>query len=849
MNEKRAKLKAIVIAFALVFSGFATLMLVPQSVAAADPTVTTMEATDVGATVATLHMEFNMTGYDEVRVYFNWTADGWTTHAWTDMVTYSDAENDTEHHEIVTDLTPDTEYHYKAALVYWNATTEENVTIEGGPEAFTTEVVTVTTLDASNVCATKATMHMDFDMGELDEVTVYFNWTADEWATHKHNGSHEFGAGNTTHYYSLVDLTPDHTYHYKAVLVYYCETDEENKTIEGDVVEFTTLVASVVTLPATGVGLDSATLNMEFNMGEQDKVTVWFEMDGTMVEDSNVTYEAGNTTHSFALSGLTHNTVYAYTAVLMYLNETEDEIHVYGEEVEFATYSSVAIDGPEMLMVGVDGTFEADVTGTAVEYEWVIGGEVVGDEATLDYNWTTIGPRTVSLTIVDDNGLEASATHSLDIRVEVTVTVVDEDDDPIADANVALRADLGFDALKTTGADGTATFEVRSVTGAVHEDEPADMDFETTVSHVDYESETESFTGVEHTVTMTARTEWEVIVGPVQDVHDMVIPDVDVELHWNDEMEHDVTTSEGIVVFTFDFNPYDIEFTAVLTHDEYRAKTVTFTGATSGVIVMTDEPYEFAIGPVVDAEDETPLEGVSVTVTVGDWSEEGFTDENGHAEFFVMVFNPDDIDTYHVELDHADYQSLTIEDYELGDTIEMQKVEEDYHVRVGPIKNRANQFVNDATVTISWNNNLTQTSGVNGMYTFEIPFDPAGVTFTYTISHPDLAEDVTGTFTGAESGEIELEIGEPQEPTVIEEGMSMALIGGIAVLILIIIVVVVMMMKKKPAEAPAEDEEFPEEEPLFEEEEPLFEEEEELFEEEEEPLFEEEEELFEEEEL
>ncbi len=947
MNNKRAKLKAIVIAFALVFSGFAALMLVPQSVAAADPTVTTAEATDIGTTTATLNMEFDMGTYDNVTaffmynvtgevldqrtgeheygagntthmwdltdlsidtgytfkavvefwnttdaahyteetaedtfttevatvttlaatdvgatvatlnmefdmgaqenvtVYFNYTADAWATYMHTDEVMYEDAANDTAHEDTLTGLAPNTTYDFKAVLVY-NDTGE--VVVVGDEVSFTTEVATVTTVDATPVYPKSAKLNMEFEMGDLDEVYVYFLYNLTGETVEIMAGNVTYGAGNTTHGYTLTGLAPNTTYDFKAVLVY---NDTAEVTIEGDVHNFTTPLISVMTKDATAITATTATLNMEFHMGDFAEVTVWFD-DGTdMITGSNITYGAGNTTHSFVLEELIPNTVNEYKAVLEYDNET-----IEGDLVEYITYCDVAIDGPATILAHEDATFTAVITGTVVNYTWTADNVEVGEDANnLTLNWTSIGPRTIGLTILDDKGLEASATFVVDVQVEVTITV-DDGNATIEGADVSLRGDLGFSDANTTEADGTVVFTVWSVTGGVHEDDVEDMAFEVTASHADYIPKTEEFVGLEHTISLDAASEWTVVIGPVVDKDGIAVPDAEVALHWDDGNNTGTTDMQGWVEFTFDFNPYHLDFTAVITHVDYRTKTVTFTGSVSGQIELSDEPYEFVIGPVVDEVTDEPISNAAVIVTVGEWSEMSVTDEDGNAYFYVLAFDPDDVATYHVEVSHADYVTKTVENYELGDIITLETPVIEYTVSVGPLKDRAGKFINDATVTISWNPELTETSGVNGMYTFVVDFDPSETDFEYTISHPDLDEDITGTFTGANSGSMDLEVGEePSEPAT---GMSMALIGGLAVLVLIIIVVVVMMMKKKPAEEVGEEEFLEEEEPMFEEEEdlfeeeeeePLFEEEEDLFEEEEEePLFEEEEELFEEEE-
>ncbi len=536
----------------------------------------------------------------------------------------------------------------------------------------------------------------------------------------------------------------------------------------------------------------------------------------------------------------------------------------------------------------------------------------------------------------------------------LTVTVLDSSDDsPIQDAWVSLSStELLWEEEFETDANGEILY--------IHSVPIEDVEFSYSADHKDYDPADGQFTGPDYTISLDPRTEWPVIVGPIlfeEDDEDVAVSGAEVTI---DGIGEETSDLFGIAAFNVDFDPVGESFDATITHPDYNPKSVTFTvddlSVGSGPIYLTNEVFNFTIGPVVNVDGD-PLEGIRVRVEIDifdPWFAQDDTGADGTVDFSVIHFYPSEEPLYlslvdpnevymskgiisepdttielterptvtvgpivnridkpipnilinlehqtediEIEEDYTDLDgmveftvdfdptgvyftaNMTYDDFEEPFVLEHFQGAESgtikIHigpygvVQIGPVRDNFNKFVTDATVALIYEGSTLDTiqTDENGLALFnELEFDPEGKSFTYRITHDDLDERVEGDFTGTHSGAISVDIGEEVVDNgddgngTVEEGISTTLLAGIGLLIIIIIIIVVIvMMKKKPGEEPIGEEEEPlfeeEEEPLFEEEEePLFEEEEEepLFEEEEEePLFEEEEEepLFEEEE-
>ena len=189
------------------------------------PTVTTLAATSVTHEAATLNGTITA-GSEEITaqgfMYKATTATDWTTVSATGTTLTATVNN----------LTAETAYEYKAF-----ATTASG-TVEGTVMNFTTAAVpvvapTVTTLAATSVTHEAATLNGTITAGS-EEITaqgfMYKATTATDWTT--------VSATGTTLTATVNNLTAETAYEYKA----FATTASE--TVEGEVMNFTTLAAS-----------------------------------------------------------------------------------------------------------------------------------------------------------------------------------------------------------------------------------------------------------------------------------------------------------------------------------------------------------------------------------------------------------------------------------------------------------------------------------------------------------------------------------------------------------------------------------------------------------------------------
>ncbi|MGM0405286.1 MAG: hypothetical protein ACQEQM_04005, partial [Thermoplasmatota archaeon] len=114
-----------VVAFVLVFAGFAAMIATP-TVLAQNPTVTTEPAEDITAHTAVLNMSFDMDGAEEVTVWFAGNETGGDLNNTVGEATYG--PGNTTHETEVEGLTPNTTYDFEAYLEY------NETVIEGGIE-------------------------------------------------------------------------------------------------------------------------------------------------------------------------------------------------------------------------------------------------------------------------------------------------------------------------------------------------------------------------------------------------------------------------------------------------------------------------------------------------------------------------------------------------------------------------------------------------------------------------------------------------------------------------------------------------------------------------------------------
>lgn len=922
MNKKRAKLKAIVIAFALVFAGFATLFAIPTTVSAADgPEIIDNTPTGPGNATTGDDFVFNATITDNwaiTGVYVNWTADTSAEETSTEML----LESGDYYTGTITVPSDANDIDYHIAALNWNGDWNETSTdtVEGVVD---NDAPTITLTYEDDVLANKIYKATADITDNREEV----NTTLISYKVKMVNGTGNVTWDNQTD----IPMTTVSGYHYNITLdenatwLWYEVWANDsvnnygaiNTTFDGE----GPLVDHTEGTPTTGEDY-TIEYGVEVNFYQNDTTMLWYQVtarDGYMMDNTvhltfnastGIDYNATTKMYMYTISLWGNATALNYT---IKANDTQGQWTnvTYDLPVTDNDYpTNVAIHQDSMdVDVGVEQHFNVSdmlgdnlgrenlnvtwwVYGVSLYYyyfgfgpssqEWAKGpyygyvveedfGEMYGEEMNFTFPKGFVDYR-VALFVSDEAGNTLTDAITITAYQYFGLTVNDDGGDPVEGASVSISADGVPFGPKKTGSDGTVFFY----------ENMGHANISVNVLHPQYEAFQKFFEygddegNVSETLTLTGLSEWTMILGPVQAVKDgenYSVPNANLTLSDGNDSWSGMTGLDGNAAIVLPFEPYGMTFTLTITHPDYKDWV-----NDSFVIpsfedradlyqkyeyMLEEQVYvthEITVGPVED-DDGDAVEDALVTIMYNGEEWDNMTGSDGNAYFHLMMEEEVDITgvTFDVEITHGDYEdySGSFTGTDSGAIPLTSLYTPTYTVQVGPVKDVNNKVVEGATVTVTYtvpgDTNATEVSGTtndNGIYEFTVEFDPADVTFSYTIEHDDLDTAITGTFTGTSSGAEQSDsIGEKTDTG----GSNMMLYAGVGIVVIIIIIVVVMMMMKKPAPAGEEfeEEEF-EEEPLFEEEEePLFEEEEEFPEEEEEPLFEEEgeeEDLFEEEE-
>ena len=295
------------------------------------PTVNTLAATEITHEAATLNGTITA-GSEAITAqgfkYKATTATDWTTVAATG----------TNLSATVNNLTAETAYEYKAF-----ATTASG-TVEGAVESFTTLAApvvvtppTVETLAATEVTHEAATLNGTITAGS-EAITaqgfMYKASSATDWTTVAATGTNLSATVN--------NLTVETAYEYKAFAT------TASSTVEGEVINFTTLAAPVVvtpptveTLTATEVTHEAATLNGTITAGSEEITAQGFMYKASSAADWT-TVSATGTTLTATVNNLTAETAYEYKAFATTASST-----VEGEVINFTTLAASGLADAE----------------------------------------------------------------------------------------------------------------------------------------------------------------------------------------------------------------------------------------------------------------------------------------------------------------------------------------------------------------------------------------------------------------------------------------------------------------------------------------------------------------------
>ncbi len=741
-ERKSAKLKVLVVAFVLIFSGFAALVAIPGPVTAQDPTVSTGVVTphETEEEVRLIDevaawMDFTFGEEDNVTVWFqyNHAEQPIEEGATTTPTVYEPADFDEEetpgHMDTFVDLDAHETYNYRAVLEFHNETSGEDETVYGDVEEFM--IVTVTVTDMEDVPLEDAFVGLRFitpmpweDADYTDEAgkavyTVpfdaseqYFDYTITKTNYLSTNGT--FTGPEYT-----VQLEERTEWEIRVGPVLYDDGVDEMPIEEADV----TLM-----------------WNDEYLEGVTDgagKVSFWVDFNA---EDTTFTVEIFHPDYNpktFEFQGFDSGEIYLTADVYDFaigrvLDNDGNPLEDYRVLAEYDDYYAEINYTDEAGYAWFEALFDpTDVTFTVTlrDGDWTSRAfHVVPGEDIVVY-WFDIGP------------------------------VVDPDGEPLYDFRVrAVNDTYDYSATGRTDEDGHVTFRIANA-------DPDEIEFGVTVTKGLWDGdEVYVFPGEEvvfplYTFNIRVVDEGE---NPLEDYHvDLVVTDDDGNVLLSREAYTDADGYTEFQLFGDDPADEDIDLTVTLTKDDWVSRYIPVEPNEEIVV------YWFDIGPVVD-EDGDPIEGVTVTVEGPDifdgWSITKHTDADGMTEGYkVAHFNPAD-GTY-LALTHPDYRTRSIS----ATPGEVLTMHDKPVVSVGPIVDRGGRPLRvEITLEIETSGEMigSRFTDTDGMAYFDVDFDPEGTSFVVTIEHDDLDEDFEEFFTGAESGRIRLHVGEPSEIVV-----------------------------------------------------------------------------------
>jgi phosphodiesterase/alkaline phosphatase D-like protein len=331
------------------------------------PTATTNAATAIGTISATLNGTVNA-GNSATTVTFEYGLDtgyGNIAVAAQSPVTGS---TDTAVSAAVTELLPNTTYHYRVSAI--NANGSDN----GADMTFTTLPLapTAVTNAASAVGTTTATLNGTVNAnGASTTVTFQYGLTTAYGTTVTAAQSPVTGSTNTAVSRAITGLSNGITYHYRVRAV------NAGGTTYGADMTFTTgtIPPTAVTNAATGVSTTSATLHGTVN-ANNNSTTVTFQYGNSTNYSRSVSANPGtvtgstNTAVNVTISDLSSNMTYHFRVVAQSIGGT-----TYGADMTFTTGPGPAVTTDAASPVGtnsatLNGTVNAKNNSTTVTIEY-----------------------------------------------------------------------------------------------------------------------------------------------------------------------------------------------------------------------------------------------------------------------------------------------------------------------------------------------------------------------------------------------------------------------------------------------------------------------------------------------
>ncbi|MBK8808209.1 MAG: carbohydrate-binding domain-containing protein [Bacteroidales bacterium] len=358
------------------------------------PLVSTIAATGIDQTTATLNGNISTDGKTIILVRgFYWSS---TNENPTKNDNYIILEGETGNFsKIISSLTPNTRYYFKAYATYSNGTVTGNVFTFKTAEVIS-EIPTINTVAVENVTENSAELIGNvYVSGNVTIASRGFYWSKTNQNPDVNDNIVLSGTG-TGSFSSVLSLLETGTqYYFKAFAIY------DNETVTGSVLSFTTLNKTTIpptveTLLPTNITENSTTLNATVLPGENITIAtngfyISAENSNPNENDRVINLSAATGDIKTQLSDLLPNTVYYVKAFSLYQGG-----EVTGEIVQFKTAEHIIPTPVVTTLTATEvNTYSATINANIVSVEAQI--ELCGFYWSVSNNDPTVNDSNISI--------------------------------------------------------------------------------------------------------------------------------------------------------------------------------------------------------------------------------------------------------------------------------------------------------------------------------------------------------------------------------------------------------------------------------------------------------------------
>lgn len=223
--------------------------------------------------------------------------------------------------------------------------------------------------------------------------------------------------------------------------------------------------------PQVTVSVSPKTVELVVSTAQQFTATVsgaletaieWHATDGTISGEGNtITYTAPSTAGTYELTA---------SSVTFDAKDTATITVIVPNQPPTASFTASPENGEAPLTVVFDASDSSDPDGSIVAYAWDFGDEQSGSGATVEHTYTEPGDYTVTLTVMDDEGITESTSTTIEVFHPFSFSICDPGD------NRDYESSCGVKFVERGGKRGYLVLEVSS------------SDMPATTAHLEIES-------------------------------------------------------------------------------------------------------------------------------------------------------------------------------------------------------------------------------------------------------------------------------------------------------------------------------------------------------------------------